>query len=92
MSSLFQLGKQSVIYGFGHFITRFINFLLLPLYTHRLTPEEYGVVSLLYAFIAFANILFTHGMDTAYMRFQGMEKTEKNKRTIFSTSFDSMVV
>ena len=87
MSSLFQLGKQSVIYGFGHFITRFINFLLLPLYTHRLAPEEYGVVSLIYAFIAFTNILFTHGMDTAYMRFQGMEKTEENKRTIFSTSF-----
>jgi len=87
MSTLIQLGKQSVVYGFGHFITRFINFLLLPLYTYRLTPEEYGVVSLLYASIAFANILFTHGMDVAYMRFQGLEKTEKNKKTIFSTSF-----
>ena len=87
MSSLIQLGKQSVVYGFGHFITRFINFLLLPLYTHRLAPEEYGVVSLIYAFIAFANILFTHGMDVAYMRFQGLEKTEENKKTIFSTSF-----
>lgn len=87
MSSLIQLGKQSVIYGFGHFITRFINFLLLPLYTHRLAPEEYGVVSLIYAFIAFANIFFTHGMDVAYMRFQGLEKTEENKKTIFSTSF-----
>ncbi|MBC8322860.1 MAG: oligosaccharide flippase family protein [Candidatus Marinimicrobia bacterium] len=85
--SLIQLGKQSVVYGFGHFITRFINFLLLPLYTHRLSPEEYGVVSLIYAFIAFANILFTHGMDVAYMRFQGLEKTEENKKTIFSTSF-----
>ncbi len=85
--SLIQLGKQSIVYGFGHFITRFINFLLLPLYTHRLAPEEYGVVSLIYAFIAFANILFTHGMDVAYMRFQGLEKTEENKKTIFSTSF-----
>jgi O-antigen/teichoic acid export membrane protein len=91
MSSLLQLGKQSVVYGFGHFITRFINFLLLPLYTYRLAPEEYGVVSLLYAFIAFANILFAHGMDVAYMRYQGMEKTDENKKTIFSTSFISLL-
>ena len=91
MSSLLQLGKQSVVYGFGHFITRFINFLLLPLYTYRLAPEEFGVVSLLYAFIAFANILFTHGMDVAYMRYQGMEKTDENKKTIFSTSFISLL-
>jgi len=85
--SLKTLGRQSIIYGFGHLLARLVTFLLLPLYTHRLAPEEYGVVSLIYAFIAFANILFTHGMDIAYMRFQGMEKTEENKRTIFSTSF-----
>lgn len=92
MSSLIQLGKQSVVYGFGHFITRFINFLLLPLYTHRLSPDEYGVVSLLYAFIAFANILFSHGMDVAYMRYQGLEKTDENKKTIFSTTFISLLI
>tara|TARA_B110000263_G_C15267380_1_gene491790 strand:+ start:67 stop:1509 length:1443 start_codon:yes stop_codon:yes gene_type:complete len=85
--SLKTLGRQSFIYGFGHLLTRSVTFLLLPLYTHRLAPEEYGVVSLIYAFIAFANILFIHGMDIAYMRFQGMEKTEENKRTLFSTSF-----
>ena len=87
MSSLLRLGKQSIVYGFGHFIIRFINFLLLPLYTHRLAPEEYGIVSLIYAFIAFANVLFIHGMDVSYMRFQGLKKTGQNKKTVFSTSF-----
>ena len=85
--SLKTLGRQSFIYVFGHLFARLVTFLLLPLYTYRLAPEEYGVVSLIYAFIAFANIIFTNGMDVSYMRFQGMEKTEENKRTIFSTSF-----
>ncbi len=85
--SLKTLGRQSFIYVFGHLFARLVTFLLLPLYTYRLAPEEYGVVSLIYAFIAFANIIFIHGMDVAYMRFQGMEKTEENKKTIFSTSF-----
>ena len=85
--SLKTLGRQSFIYVFGHLFARLVTFLLLPLYTYRLAPEEYGVVSLIYAFIAFANIIFIHGMDVAYMRFQGMEKIEGNKKTIFSTSF-----
>jgi len=59
----------------------------LPLYTHRLSPEEFGVVSLVYAFIAFTNIIFTHGMDVAFMRFRGMEKYNDHKKSIFSTSF-----
>lgn len=85
--SLITLGRQSFIYGFGHLLARSVTFLLLPLYTYRLAPEEYGVVSLIYVFMAFAEALFTHGMDIAYMRFQGMEKIEANKRILFSTSF-----
>ena len=85
--SITLLGRQSLIYGFGHFLSRFINFLLLPLYTYRLSPEEYGVISLIYVFIAFLNIIFAHGMDISFMRFQTLEKMQMDKKTIFSTSF-----
>ena len=79
--SITLLGRQSLIYGFGHFLSRFINFLLLPLYTYRLSPEEYGVISLIYVFIAFLNIIFAHGMDISFMRFQTLEKMQMDKKT-----------
>ena len=74
------LGKQSLIYGFGHILARLITFLLLPLYTHSFTQEEYGALSLAYAFMGFALILYRYGMDTALMKFSvqtsGIERTK----------------
>ena len=74
------LGKQSLIYGLGHILARLITFLLLPLYTHSFNQEEYGALSLAYAFMGFALILYRYGMDTALMKFSvqtsGTERTK----------------
>ncbi len=71
------LGKQSLIYGFGHIISRLITFLLLPLYTNVFTRAEYGVISLVYAFIGFAMMFYRYGTDTALMKFYSQEKDEQ---------------
>ena len=76
------LGKQTLIYGFGHVLARLITFLLLPLYTHTFTKEDYGAISLAYAFIGFAVILYRYGMDTALMKFS-IQKKGKEKECIF---------
>ena len=49
--SIQSLGKQSLIYGFGHVLTRLASFLLLPLLTNSLTTEDYGIISIIYIFI-----------------------------------------
>ena len=67
--SIKDLGKDSLIYGTGHVLARLITFFLLPIYTHVFTPEEYGVVSLAYAFIGFTLMLYRYGMDTALMKY-----------------------
>ncbi len=87
MSSIKSLGKQSIIYGIGHVAARLINFLLLPLYTNSISAHDYGIVSLVFVLIAFANIFFLHGMDSALLRFYGMEDSEHKKATVFSTSW-----
>ena len=79
-----KLSLQSVIYGVGHIMTRLVTFLLLPLYTNVFTAEEYGVISLAYAFIGFTLILFRYGMDTALMKFYITENV-KEKHGVFST-------
>jgi len=67
--SIKALGKQSLIYGLGHIMARLITFLLLPLYTNSFNQEEYGALSLAYAFMGFALILYRYGMDTALMKY-----------------------
>ena len=67
--SILSLGKQSLVYGFGHILSRLLTFFLLPLLTHSLQPEDYGMVAKLFAFIGFAMTFYRYGMDTALMKF-----------------------
>lgn len=69
MGQLRQLAGQTVLYGASSVIGRVLNYLLVPLYTAVFSPEDYGVVTELYAFVAFLNILYTYGFETAYFRF-----------------------
>ena len=89
--SIQTLGKQSLIYGFGHILTRLITFFLLPLYTHIFTPEEYGVVSLAYAFMGFTLILYRYGMDSALMKY-AVQKEGQEKGEYISTIYGLQVI
>ena len=67
--SIKNLGKESLIYGTGHVLARLVTFFLLPIYTNVFTPEEYGVISLAYAFIGIALMVYRYGMDNALMKY-----------------------
>jgi O-antigen/teichoic acid export membrane protein len=64
-----QLASQTLIYGVSSVVGRVLNYLLVPLYTAVFNPEEYGVITELYAYVAFLNIVYTYGFETAYFRF-----------------------
>ena len=89
--SIKTLGKQSLIYGIGTILTRIVTFLLLPLYTNVFTAAEYGVVSLAYAFIGFAIMLYRYGMDAALMKYY-IEAKGEDKKKYFTTIFVSQFV
>jgi O-antigen/teichoic acid export membrane protein len=80
--SIKALGKQSLIYGVGHVMARLITFLLLPLYTHAFTQVEYGALSLAYAFMGFALIIYRYGMDTALMKYSVQRSGQNRKKYI----------
>ena len=80
--SIKSLGKESLIYGFGHVMARMVTFLLLPLYTHYFSPDQYGIISLSYAFIGFALIIYRYGMDTALMKYAVQETGLERKKHI----------
>ena len=71
-----------MIYGVGHVMARLITFLLLPLYTHAFTQVEYGALSLAYAFMGFALIIYRYGMDTALMKYSVQRSGQNRKKYI----------
>lgn len=84
MSQLKKLASETAIYGLSSVAGRLLNYLLVPLYTSVFLPAEYGVVTELYAYVAFLNILYVFGMETAYFRFAS--KSPQNEKAYFSSS------
>jgi len=70
VTSLRQLVSQTAIYGLSSILGRFLNYLLVPLYTYTFSAGEYGVVSEFYAYAGFFAVLLVFGLETGYFRFR----------------------
>jgi len=83
-----KLAGQTAIYGLPTIVGRLLNYLLVPLYTLYLPPENYGVVSELYAVVAFLIVLLTFGMETAFFRYFNLKE---DKESVFRTGFLTVI-
>ena len=88
MNPIKKLAEQTAIYGLSSVVGRLLNYLLVPLYTRYFTPEAYGVVTELYAYVAFLVVVLTYGIETAFFRYS--QKTH-NKRIVYSTALISLL-
>ena len=86
MSSMKSLAKDTAIYGLSSIVGRFLNYLLVPLYTHVISVASggYGIVTNLYAYVALILVILTFGMETTFFRFANKEG--ENQHCVFSTS------
>ncbi len=75
MSIIRKLASQTAVYGLSSIFGRFLNYLLVPLYTYYFTAAEYGVVSEFYAYAGFFSVLLLFGFETGYFRFRDKECT-----------------
>jgi O-antigen/teichoic acid export membrane protein len=87
MSQLRALAGQTALYGLSTIVGRMLNYLLVPLYTRLFLPAEYGVVTDLYALVAFLNVVFSYGMETAFFR-----KSAEKPTATYATAFWSLVI
>jgi len=81
---------QTAIYGLSSIIGRFLNFLLVPLYTRLFLAHEYGVVIELLTYVAFLLIILTYGMETGLFRFS--QNKNYSKAEVYSSSLSSLFV
>ncbi|NOU59814.1 polysaccharide biosynthesis C-terminal domain-containing protein [Marinifilum caeruleilacunae] len=88
MNPLKKLAGETAIYGVSSIVGRFLNWLLVPLYTYIFHPAEFGIVAYLLSYVALFLVLLTFGMETGYFRFANKE----GKADItFTTGFLSLI-
>jgi len=91
-SKLKLLFKDTVIYGTSTILARSLNYLLVPLYANQLTTFDNGIQTLVYANIAIANVLFSYGLETSYLKCASDAlHEERDGSGFFSTAFFSLL-
>jgi O-antigen/teichoic acid export membrane protein len=83
MSTIKKLASQTVLYGLSSILPRVLNYLLVPLHTRVLINTDFGIMTKLYAYVAFMVVLLTYGMETAYFNFSRDENISEER--VFST-------
>ena len=75
------LAKDTAIYGLSSIVGRFLNYLLVPLYTAKLSAASggYGVITNMYAYTALILVILTFGMETTFFRVSNKEGEEPQK-------------
>jgi O-antigen/teichoic acid export membrane protein len=86
MEKLKTIFKDTAIYGMSSIIGRFLNYLLVPLYTAQFSAASgaYGVITNIYAYVALVLVILTFGMETTYFRFTN--KTHTDSETVYGTT------
>lgn len=92
MSSLRKLLTDSVIYGLSSIVGRFLNYLLVPLYTYHISASSggYGVVTNVYAYTALLLVVLTFGMETTFFYFSNLGVKGSEKTKVFSTALGAV--
>jgi len=88
MNVLKKLAGQTAIYGISSIVGRLLNYFLVPLHTKIFFEGEFGIVTDLYAHVAFFTILYTYGMETAFFRFA----TKGNKQDAYNSAQTSVLI
>ena len=90
MGKLKTIAKDTAIYGLSSIVGRFLNYLLVPLYTAQLSAASggYGVITNMYAYVALILVILTFGMETTYFRFTN--KSHTDSEVVYSTTLISV--
>ena len=85
-----KLAGQTALYGGTTILGRVLTYVLVPFHTSIFPSAQYGEITELYAYVAFFNILYTFGMETAFFRFISQQEDTQSKQEIYRTAFTAI--
>lgn len=86
-SSTQRIVKHSTIYAIGNILRQIASFIMLPIYTHFLSPADYGVVGLLTFAMSIAEAFFGARLGEAMPKYYFQEDSPRRKNAVISTAF-----
>ena len=88
-----QWSKHLLTYGVGMVLLNALSFVLLPLYTRRIGPADFGVLELLNRSGDILQMFLTCGLLMAALSFYQLEAIDpKRQRLVFSTALRGLVI
>jgi O-antigen/teichoic acid export membrane protein len=84
-TQLKQLSKDSLFYGLGNALQKFISFFLFPIYTRVLTQEDFGAQDLVLTASSIITYFLVLGLDSATARHYYDTDDPEEKKSILST-------
>jgi O-antigen/teichoic acid export membrane protein len=79
--------RHSMVYGMGGILTKAVSFLLLPFYTHYLTPRDYGVLEILDLSMSLLAMFLNMGVTAALLKYYGSAESDEEKRKVIGSTF-----
>ncbi|GIV59378.1 oligosaccharide flippase family protein [Rhodocaloribacter litoris] len=86
-----QLASETAVYGIASIVGRMIGYLLFPIYSHVFLPDQYGVISIVYTAFVFLNVVYQHGMESAYLKYAADSPDAAARHATFSTAVVSLL-
>lgn len=85
-----RLGTDTAVYGVSTIVGRFLTYILTPVYANVLPSSDVGIVATVFSYIAFLNVLFGYGMESAFMKYRSAMEVGNEKQN-FSVPFGSLL-
>ncbi|MCJ7508815.1 MAG: oligosaccharide flippase family protein [candidate division Zixibacteria bacterium] len=87
-----RLGKHSLIYGLGIFLTNSVAFVLIPIYTRLLTTGDYGILEIINRTSEILSIILVAGFGLTTLRFYQDNPEKEYQNNVVSTAVFSMLI
>ncbi len=86
-----KLASETAVYGISSVVGRMVGFALFPLYSHVFPPDEYGIVSIVFAAFIFLNVVYQYGMESAFLKYASECTDPASRQATFSTAVVSLL-
>lgn len=84
--------KKFLSFSIGGYINLIIGFFIIPITTRMLSPEQYGIYSLINVISQILVILCSLSMEQSFVRFFYEEEEEKRGKLLYTTLFPFFIL
>ena len=84
--------RHSTTYAVSNFLSRIVSFVMIPVYTRFLSPDDYGILELITITLTVLSIVLAGGLTEAVSRFYFDYKEQRDRNRVISVGLISFIV